>query len=375
MGGSPGRDTALFGFLLISLVAVTGVGLSGFTEGENTGLGRGINQAGMLDYENGWWPEEGTNYLDGQNEWTVANINFNLGKMVTEFNFDHVRFHTDPTRFNTNAAYRANLNTLCGLADAFGLDVIVDFYGDWQAYGIANIPALWTLAANTLKLNANVVFELWNEPDLDYGSGYYNTEQATWQTLLQDCIDAIRATGATQKIIACYKSTIWANVTPHPARGAGSTVQALYDYPLVDPESNLYYQLHIYRENAIINQPEAYYAYTEAQWEDWFELCLINDAIADGYKFWFTEVGANSWHVGDDLARELSFFEAALHLLTTKVQPHTIWVWTVTAHMMHGIFTNDVWLPPPNGAGTLVQVPLASHIASLTNLMSMMRRR
>lgn len=319
---------------------------------------------------NGWWNPEGGTLYSGidPNNWNETAVIYNLTKMKTDYKLDHVRLHTDPQAFQDAPTYRDHMNRVCQLANELGMTAIVDFYGDPKSF--SNIPAYWSVGANALKSNPNIIFESWNEPDM-----YSGFDPVAWQTIEQGIIDSIRATGATQPIMLMPNTGGYANVPPNQWVGPSSnTASDYWLYPRTDPLNNLYYDIHIYRESAIINQPESYYAYTKPQWESFFDVVHINEAVSKGYRVWIGEVGANMWWSGADLTRELSFFDALLNICKDKNIPATIWVWTSTAHMKHGILSNNIWLPPPNEAGLITQkysqaqpIQLPFH-DSLTNL-------
>ncbi len=98
----------------------------------------------------------------------------------------------------------------------------------------------WADVANELKDYPNVVFEIWNEPN---GDGTAMTEFFGVQ---QQVINAIRATGAQNIIMAQWDFGSWINLDY--ISSGGSTMDWINQANLNDPLNNLVYVTHIYRE-------------------------------------------------------------------------------------------------------------------------------
>lgn len=98
----------------------------------------------------------------------------------------------------------------------------------------------WTSVASVLKDYPNVIFEIWNEPN---GDGNAMTEFFGVQ---QQVINAIRATGAQNIVMAQWDFGSWVNLDY--LSGGGSTMDWINTAQLNDPLNNLVYVTHIYRE-------------------------------------------------------------------------------------------------------------------------------
>jgi len=138
------------------------------------------------------------------------------------------------------AAYQSAIAAEVSAAHAAGLLVILDLH--WTAPGSQRAlaqnpepdadhsPAFWTSVASTFASDPGVIFDLFNEPydywgtDPDPWNGWLNGDvqeqyvtggtpydvTASWQTAgMQQLVDAVRATGATQPILV--NGLDWAN--------------------------------------------------------------------------------------------------------------------------------------------------------------------
>jgi hypothetical protein len=105
----------------------------------------------------------------------------------------------------------------------------------------ADFVAYWASIASELKNYPNVIFELWNEP---CGAGL-----STWISAMQQCITAIRATGATQPIICTHDMACWVGLEyPPPPYGIcdAGTMDWVATSGLTDSLNNLIYSTHFY---------------------------------------------------------------------------------------------------------------------------------
>jgi hypothetical protein len=96
---------------------------------------------------------------------------------------------------------------------------------------------LWGNVSNTLKNYSSVLFELWNEPN----SGTAE-EEALWFNVTQQCINAIRSTGATQPIVIEYGY----GISYCFGIGVVSDMSWAFNYPLNDATGNLIFSTHLY---------------------------------------------------------------------------------------------------------------------------------
>jgi hypothetical protein len=99
----------------------------------------------------------------------------------------------------------------------------------------------WADVANTLKNYPNVIFEIWNEPNGDA------TAMSGFFAVQQQVINAIRATGAQNLIMAQWDYGSWVNMD-YPPPNSAATMDWITQANLQDPLNNLVYVTHIYRE-------------------------------------------------------------------------------------------------------------------------------
>lgn len=119
--------------------------------------------------------------------------------------------------------------------------------------GTSDIVNMWRDIANQLKSYPNVIFELWDEP---------KTQDPVigpiWFSVFQQCITAIRGTGATNLIDICYGDTLNYDV------GTDSSVgfSWVYQYPLNDTLNNLIYDQHHYMDTFYNTNIASYWSYS-----------------------------------------------------------------------------------------------------------------
>jgi endoglucanase len=99
-------------------------------------------------------------------------------------------------------------------------------------------PAFWSSVATTFLDNPGVMFDLFNEPhDISWSCWQFGCETKDgWRTAgMQSLIDAVRATGAEQPIIASGLSH-------------GNDLSGWLSHPLRDPRDQLVAGVHVYNE-------------------------------------------------------------------------------------------------------------------------------
>ena len=170
----------------------------------------------------------------------------------------------------SGAAYQQGVKDYVNLLVANGINVILDLHWTWGAYTTGPdwhckderatcqkpmpdaqyAPQFWTGVANAYKGNNAVVLDLFNEPYPDLASNWDKT--LGWQCLrdggtctgipyqvagMQDLVDAVRATGATNVLM--IGGLEWAN-----------DLRQWLAYKPVDPLNNLAASWHAYSNNA-----------------------------------------------------------------------------------------------------------------------------
>ncbi|MGZ6792567.1 MAG: glycoside hydrolase family 5 protein, partial [Mycobacteriales bacterium] len=144
------------------------------------------------------------------------------------------------------AAYRDAITAWVGRLHAAGLVAVLDLH--WNAPGTAlatsqqdmadadHAPAFWTSVASAFRTDPGVVFDLYNEPhDISWDCWRNGcTTAGGWQAAgMQSLVDAVRATGATQPVIA--NGDQWGGdlsgwLAHRPVDPAGQLVAGLHEY-------------------------------------------------------------------------------------------------------------------------------------------------
>ncbi|THV36357.1 cellulase family glycosylhydrolase [Glycomyces buryatensis] len=147
----------------------------------------------------------------------------------------------------TGENYRAFIEDwVTRLTDA-GIYVVLDLH--WSSPGTEpaegqqkmadadNSPDFWASVAERFKDNPAVLYDLYNEPhDISDECWRDGCTVDGWEAAgMQDLIDAVRSTGATQPVIVTCNG--WGN-------GCGGYL----DYRPTDPEGNLVASVHVYEE-------------------------------------------------------------------------------------------------------------------------------
>lgn len=181
----------------------------------------------------------------------------------------------------SGAPYRAAMATLVAQVRALGLYALVDLHwNDPQATasftptaaaqqvmanrdgtgGTTDSRAFWTSVANTFKSDTGVIFDLYNEPhditwaqwlsggaaQTNYLSDSSGTQTFSWTTAgMQELLDAVRATGATNVCVA--NGIGWANALGQDEYDTtGSTSLGWLSHKPTDPINQLMAGCHLY---------------------------------------------------------------------------------------------------------------------------------
>lgn len=325
---------------------------------------RGVNQAGFIDDPNGWWNPEGGGIYSGLGVWNPDAVKYNLDAMKS-WGCNVLRLHTNIRWWleNTND-YRQHMRDVIVWAGERGIYVIFEPYSvtggtQYEMPFPPYIPAdqqeiipseqafinYWASVVNGLKDLPNVLFELYNEPHGDI------TAKDTWFRVVQSCIDAIRETGADQIIIVQWGYGIWCNLDH--ANGAKMDWAELY--PLNDPLGNIVYSFHNYRGDFHRTDPTRVNVWEYEDIKQSLQICLVDHVLNTLNKpVLCGEIGANMWWTGEELEREVAYFNNSLTVYNEWNISYIAWVWTVSAHMRHGLLQNGLWFPPPGVNGEVL---------------------
>ncbi len=357
---------------------------------------RGVNQPGFADTPTGLWNPKGGSLFSGVRRWGPDAVKANLDAME-RWGLNVVRGH-QAVRYWIDNEGKTRDGTKIGITYREAVKEVVKLCADRQMYyifdpycirgygeegsgqdpmpfppysiehqkklvppvipGEAAFVQYWRDVATELKPFPNVIFEIFNEPVPVKGVG---KEQAMrdWRRVWQECVDAIRSTGATQPIVIQWDYGIWCNLNFPPPRNAGATMDWVEKNPFHDPLGNLVYSFHIYRYHGSFHYslPERKNVWEYGDIRKGLELCLVDNVLRKLNKPVICgEIGANMWCRGEELKRELACLENSLKIFGELGIGYVVWVWTSPAHMNCGVLQNAMWVPGPNEAGrTLIE--------------------
>ena len=345
----------------------------------NTVYLRGVNKAEFADAPGGiWMGKKVTDF----SQWNVADVKAELDAMKS-WGCNVVRCHQAVSCWKFNEGnHRQIMKDFLSLTAERGMYVIYDMfclktypesyihslpYPPYQNPEHPQIDVIasedefvdyWRSVATELKDYPNVIFELWNEPH--YHPDY--TDEivfASWTSVAQRCIDAIRAAGVNQLIIFQWGYGVYANLD----FGGGAGLEWILEANLTDSTGNLVYSTHIYR----IYSGCGVYSIQESK-DHW------NSSYAWDYneiKRAF-QIERIDW-VGDTLNVPLIIGETGCDLAWTDTElEHELVAWNNTLTIFNewelhytafwwrnsGIFRllkyGDPWIPPPSTGGEIL---------------------
>lgn len=213
---------------------------------------RGCNLTGGENLYSKWQaagvPKQGTDYLFVSNR----DIDYELSKGANSFRlvFGWESMQPSPLKIIAGSAYFAQFKAVVDYATGKGASVTIDVHGgdagiSGGAYHGVKIPGsygghpvadglvdLWRQLAGVFKGNPLVFFGLMNEPN--------GVPIPAWFACVQKIVDAVRAAGATNKIVA--PGAEWTGASTWVSSGNAAA------WNLTDPANNLAFQVHLYAD-------------------------------------------------------------------------------------------------------------------------------
>jgi len=126
-------------------------------------------------------------------------------------------------------------------------------------------------------------------------------------------------------------------------------------YPLNDPLGNIVYSFHNYRGDFHRTDPTRVNVWEYEDIKQSLQICLVDHVLNTLNKpVLCGEIGANMWWTGEELEREVAYFNNSLTVYNEWNISYIAWVWTVSAHMRHGLLQNGLWFPPPGVNGEVL---------------------
>ncbi|MEM5853675.1 MAG: cellulase family glycosylhydrolase [Candidatus Aenigmatarchaeota archaeon] len=309
---------------------------------------RGINKHGFEAFPEGCWQTPEGNLIFGV--WDARVVAANLDA-IKSWGLNTVRSYTTAEFWIKNTGnHRHIIKQFAELLAARNMYLIYTF---WRADDESNqqfpFPSntlpdrtafvdLWRSVASELKNYPNVIFSLWNEPNIG--------NLTDWDLAVQECINAIRETGATNLIIVQRDAFGYNLNEPLPLKNqppaSGATMWWVEGKNWTDPLGNLLYEFHVYRGgiHKFINGTRIdCWEYDDLK-IGYGNYCLIdyvlnilNKPVICG------EIGPNMWWTGEELQRELAFYNNSLTIFNEwKISYLGFWWWPTWkhAHLING---------------------------------------
>jgi len=325
---------------------------------------RGINKHGFEDHPSGHWQRP-----NGNVDWNTFNptvVAANLDAMKS-WGINFIRSYSTAQFWIENTGnHRQIIKDLATMCAERGMYFL---YSMWHIlpgtdqtrmpfppYITANEEAvipdeatfvnMWGSIADELKGYSNVIFEFWNEPAC--------SNQSDWHRVWQDCIDAVRATGATNLISIHWGYSIWMNLN----YGNGLTLSYVEDYPLNDTLGNIFYSPHNYRGDIHRTVPSRINCWTYADLKLGFEMCLV-DYVLNTLQIpvILGEFGPNMWQTGTELEHELEYYGNCATICNEWEMGYSPFWWWLTGQYQH-LTTEPNY--QPNTAGEILINALSS---------------
>lgn len=326
----------------------------------NTVVLRGINKHGFENYPEGSWQTSEGSYLYGV--WNDGVVADNLDAMKS-WGMNTVRSYSTAEFWVENTGnHRDIVKQYAGLLAERGMYLIYTFWHNdletEDGFGTVPFPSnvfpdaqsfvdMWASIATELKDYPNVIFALWNEPGM-----YSGGREAEWFDVCQQCIDAIRATGAENLIIIQWDG-IWYNIT----HDGGATLDWVEANPLTDPSGNLVYEFHNYRMGGIHKyEPDRIDCYEYEDLLDGYQSGLVDYVLNTLNKPVICgEIGPNMWQTGEELQHEFDYYSNALQIFNEWEMGYLgFWWWPTYTHAHLSEGSNF----EPNAAGEILKSSL-----------------
>ena len=296
---------------------------------------RGVDYTYFIDGPCGSWM-----LPDGQiefNTWDTAAINSNLDA-IKSWGCNCIRVLATTQWWVQNTEnFQSNLEYFIAQAALRGIYVDFTFWRNSGVMEAASLPYppydsgngiinsvsdfvnVWTSVANTLKGYPNVMFELWNEPNGDAAA------EASWFSVTQQCINAIRGTGSTNIIVVQWGSNTYLDFQNYSnASTTSSSMDWASSNPLNDPLNNIVYSTHLYSSGFYdsLNNYVQKYSYSDMLWALNVTGLL---SLASQHPVWIGEIGCNLW--ASNMNDEYAWYSNTLTILNQYGIGYCGWAW------------------------------------------------
>lgn len=197
----------------------------------------GVNESGA-EFGDGKWPGVlGTDYT-----WpSPSSIDYFVGKGMNSFRVPFMLERMSPNGVagSFDSTYLSGLKTIVNYITGKGAYAIIEPHNYLRYKGTvfsstSDFKSFWTKLATEFKSNANVVFDIINEPNGVDASVAFNFNQAA--------VDGIRSTGASQLILV--EGTSWTGAHSWTTSGNSN-----YFAKIQDPLNNWAVEMHQYLDS------------------------------------------------------------------------------------------------------------------------------
>ncbi len=327
---------------------------------------RGVDYTYFIDGPCGSWmlPNGQIEY----NTWDTAALNSNLD-VIKSWGCNCIRVLATTQWWVQNTEnFQSNLEYFIAQAALRGIYIDFTFWRNNGRVGAASLPYppydsgngvinsvsdfvnVWTSVANTLKCYPNVMFELWNEPNGDAEA------EASWFSVTQQCINAIRGTGSTSIIVVQWGSDTYLDFQNYStASTTASSMDWASSNPLNDTINNIVYSTHLYSSGFYdsLNNYVQKYSYSDMLWALNITGLL---SLASQHPVWVGEIGCDLW--ASNMSDEYAWYSNTLTVLNQYGMGYCGWAWAPWSTGTEWGLVSGQSNYAPNQAGQILQEQL-----------------
>ena len=191
------------------------------------------------------------------------------------------------------------------------------------------------------------MFELWNEPNGDAEA------EASWFSVTQQCINAIRGTGSTSIIVVQWGSDTYLDFQNYStASTTASSMDWVSSNPLNDTINNIVYSTHLYSSGFYdsLNNYVQKYSYSDMLWALNITGLL---SLASQHPVWVGEIGCDLW--ASNMSDEYAWYSNTLTVLNQYGMGYCGWAWAPWSTGTEWGLVSGQSNYAPNQAGQILQ--------------------
>ena len=315
---------------------------------------KGVNKVELADDPDGIWM--------GDTNWNETKVIQELDQMKTYgVNLVRVTFSIYDWKQNATDSHSSQpqpyvMRRLANLTAERGMWILFAAYrvGDYYNYTTqgslpyppytnqtdvianeADFVSFWGDVAADLKDYGNTMLEIWNEPDAGTSTAWFN--------VCRDWMVEVRSANYTMPLVVQWGMANWINLN-YPTRAGGSYPMDWVDQAnstINDVSNNMIYSNHQYRNHIHWSTPDSFNAYSYEDINSGYTYMNLYNA-SNYYPIFMGEIGANIWWTGEDLAKELAFFNNSLSLLNSHNISYAGWTWRASGAGAYPLINSDL---------------------------------